>query len=181
MNRVGLDFANLLVMFFYGQVTCGNCGTFHRIHRALRKKQLYRFLCHSCGAEVTFNIASVRWAFVPQAADPTRLKTLSSFSPPKRPSQNQDPVDTSQTVVAALPFNECSGTADPTCPSITLAEEDPPAEHRRIDTVIDQRPPVHLTPLLRQGMLIERESSRVVWLRNKQAVGEQAAGVGQPR
>jgi hypothetical protein len=38
-------------------------------------------------------------------------------------------------------------------------------ETDRHDTVYDPRPPVHIAPLLRRGVSLARESSRVSWLR----------------
>lgn len=51
-----------------------------------------------------------------------------------------------------------------------IAEPQPPRPPRapcERDTLLDARPPIHLSPLMRRGVTCERESSRVQWLRSR--------------
>jgi len=141
------------------QVACGNCGKSHRIHRRLTRGIRYRFTCKRCGAVITFGTGCVRWACKPEDAGE---ETSSG-----RATITRSPHDTLEAMAAprvALP--------PPLPPPIPRndgpddREEAPSVEHPVNDTMMDGRPPIHLTPL-RRGVETTRESSRVRFLRQR--------------
>lgn len=129
------------------QISCGNCGKSHRIHRPLRRGTRYRFTCKRCRSTVTFSTSSVRWAYRPR--DLPLDQTFSGSS-----TITRDPGDGPRQAPRA-----------PVPPPVPLDARRPARTVR--DTMMDERAPIHLTPLVRRGVAMERESSRVRWLRDR--------------
>lgn len=139
-------------MEFFSQITCGHCNKSHRIRKSLRTRARYRFRCKRCGSMVVFKLDSVRWAYEPAAAASDMLQTLAGT--PTGSDERQLRVQLQPVRIPAIP---------PPLP----VEAIKPAPVLR-DTLMDQRPPIHLSPLHMRGVHRERESSRVRWLRQRQ-------------
>jgi len=105
---------------------------------------------------VTFNSKSVRWALDPDRAEfnqPGSDRSLGGHLARDRYVGRDTLLDSSPPAV-------------PTPPPIP---RDTPAGSKgrdpARDTVMDQRAPVHLSPLVRRGVQMPRETSHVRWLR----------------
>jgi len=123
------------------QIACGHCGKSHRIHRSLNQGRRYRFICKGCNAVVLFSTQSVRWELESDVAD------------------LRSPYDT-------MVDEPCRSMPPPPSARAISPHRDPAR-----DTIADASPPVHLSPLVRRGVEMPREPSRVRWLR--QGVGLQ--------
>jgi len=139
-------------MNLISQVSCGNCGKSHRIHRRLTQGIRYRFTCKRCGAVITFGTSCVRWAIKPEDL---RSHVEGSFSGTATLTRGRDTIETS---------------APPAIPP-PIPVDSPPLQRRARspvnDTMADGTPPIHLSPLLQRGVEREQESSRVRWLRQR--------------
>lgn len=137
------------------QVSCGNCGKSHRIHRRLTRGIRYRFTCKRCGATITFGTSCVRWACRPEDV----LDETSSG----RATITRSPHDTMEATAAPA-----VAPPPPVPPPIPPGREaGAPVERAVNDTMMDGRAPVHLSPLVRRGVETSRESSRVRHLRRR--------------
>lgn len=107
---------------------------------------------------VVFKLNSVRWAYEPAASANDLQQTLSGDLRQTVCDERQPRVEPNvqQHAPARTP------AAPPPLPNDAVK----PAPVLR-DTLMDQRPPIHLTPLHRRGVHVERESSRVRWLRQQ--------------
>jgi hypothetical protein len=149
------------IMKLLTQITCDQCGTSHRIRRPLGPSQKYRFVCKSCGAEITFRLASVRWEVVGKDREVDEGKRTVAFSREEAAKAMADAAEARGRDAERLPARPAPVETKP--PAAQPARAPSPCR----DTVLDERVPLHLTPLLRAREIThrERESSRVRWLR----------------